>query len=38
MDRKKSQVFIVTGYSGAGKSTALGAFEDAGFYCIDNGI
>jgi UPF0042 nucleotide-binding protein len=32
-DRK---VFIVTGMSGAGKSQALKAFEDFGFYCIDN--
>lgn len=36
MDEKKSVLFIVTGYSGAGKSTALGAFEDAGFFCVDN--
>jgi UPF0042 nucleotide-binding protein len=27
---------VVTGRSGAGKSTALAAFEDAGFYCVDN--
>ena len=27
---------IVTGLSGAGKSVALNALEDAGFYCIDN--
>lgn len=27
---------ILTGYSGSGKSTALAAFEDAGFYCVDN--
>jgi len=26
----------LTGLSGAGKSTALKAFEDAGYYCIDN--
>lgn len=29
-------VFVVTGLSGAGKSAALKAFEDAGYYCIDN--
>lgn len=28
--------FVVTGRSGAGKSTAMAAFEDAGYYCIDN--
>jgi UPF0042 nucleotide-binding protein len=27
---------IVTGLSGAGKSTALAALEDVGFFCIDN--
>jgi UPF0042 nucleotide-binding protein len=27
---------IVTGLSGAGKSIALHALEDAGFYCVDN--
>jgi UPF0042 nucleotide-binding protein len=27
---------IVTGLSGAGKSQALAAFEDLGFYCLDN--
>jgi len=29
-------IFIITGLSGSGKSTALAALEDAGFYCIDN--
>ncbi len=29
-------IFIISGYSGSGKSTALTAFEDAGFYCVDN--
>ena len=28
--------FIVTGLSGSGKTIALQALEDAGFYCIDN--
>lgn len=27
---------IITGLSGAGKSHAMEAFEDAGFFCIDN--
>jgi len=30
------RVVIVTGLSGAGKSTALRALEDIGFYCADN--
>jgi len=28
--------FVVTGRSGAGKSTVMAAFEDAGFYSVDN--
>jgi UPF0042 nucleotide-binding protein len=31
-----SNIYIVTGRSGSGKSTAIAAFEDAGFYCVDN--
>lgn len=31
-----ANIFIITGYSGSGKSTALAALEDAGFYCVDN--
>ena len=31
-----TRVVIVTGLSGAGKSTALRALEDIGFYCADN--
>jgi RNase adapter protein RapZ len=30
------RLFIVTGLSGSGKTIALQAFEDAGFYCMDN--
>lgn len=30
------RLVIVTGMSGAGKSTALKVFEDGGFYCVDN--
>lgn len=30
------QLIIVTGMSGAGKSTAIKVLEDDGFYCIDN--
>src|SRR5688572_13793931 len=30
------RIVIVTGLSGAGKSTVLRALEDLGFYCADN--
>jgi len=30
------KIVIVTGMSGAGKTTALKIFEDAGFHCVDN--
>lgn len=29
-------VVVVTGLSGAGKSTAINALEDLGFFCVDN--
>ncbi|CAA9397567.1 MAG: RNase adapter protein RapZ [uncultured Rubrobacteraceae bacterium] len=32
----RRRIVIVTGLSGAGKSNALQAFEDAGYYCVDN--
>ncbi|MDH4097866.1 MAG: RNase adaptor protein RapZ, partial [Nitrospira sp.] len=27
---------IISGLSGSGKSLALKAFEDAGYFCVDN--
>ena len=27
---------MITGFSGAGKSTAMNVFEDAGYFCVDN--
>lgn len=27
---------VITGVSGAGKSTAMDVFEDAGYFCVDN--
>ncbi|MBL8330677.1 MAG: RNase adapter RapZ [Rubrivivax sp.] len=32
----RGEVVIVTGISGSGKSVALHALEDAGFFCVDN--
>lgn len=32
----EQHVIIVSGLSGGGKSTALNALEDLGYYCIDN--
>jgi RNase adapter protein RapZ len=34
--REANQLVILTGLSGSGKSTVLKAFEDMGFYCVDN--
>ncbi|MDY0186918.1 MAG: RNase adapter RapZ [Syntrophus sp. (in: bacteria)] len=33
---KSLRVVIITGLSGSGKTTALRALEDIGFYCVDN--
>lgn len=33
---KQRRMVIVTGMSGSGRSAALKAFEDIGFYCVDN--
>lgn len=32
----KMEVVIITGLSGAGKTTAVDWFEDQGYYCVDN--
>jgi UPF0042 nucleotide-binding protein len=33
---KHLAIIIITGLSGSGKSTAMAALEDSGFYCVDN--
>ena len=33
---KPMEIVLITGMSGSGKSVALHALEDAGFYCVDN--
>ena len=30
------ELVLITGMSGSGKSVALHALEDAGYYCVDN--
>ena len=32
----QTRMVVVTGLSGSGRSAALKAFEDVGFYCVDN--
>lgn len=32
----ETQLVIITGMSGAGKTVAMRSFEDLGFYCVDN--
>ena len=34
--RALEDLVVITGYSGAGKSTAMNVFEDAGYFCVDN--
>ncbi len=33
---KRGKIVIITGLSGSGKSTAIKALEDVGFFCVDN--
>jgi UPF0042 nucleotide-binding protein len=33
---KLRDLMVITGFSGAGKSTAMNVFEDAGYFCVDN--
>ena len=34
--REGTELVIITGMSGSGKASALKAFEDLGYYCVDN--
>jgi RNase adapter protein RapZ len=34
--RDGAELVIITGLSGSGKASALKAFEDLGYYCVDN--
>lgn len=33
---KRVELVVITGHSGAGKSEAIAAFEDGGYFCVDN--
>ena len=35
-DGRQVTMVVITGHSGAGKSEAIAAFEDGGFFCVDN--
>src|SRR5437868_354002 len=35
-DGRPGELVIITGMSGSGKASVLKAFEDLGFYCVDN--
>lgn len=36
MSEDSKRIVVLTGMSGSGKSTAIRALEDAGYFCIDN--
>src|SRR5579872_6473702 len=35
-NRPPGELVIITGMSGSGKASVLKAFEDLGYYCVDN--
>jgi RNase adapter protein RapZ len=35
-EAKPVDLVVITGYSGAGKTEAIAAFEDGGYFCVDN--
>jgi RNase adapter protein RapZ len=36
IESRLQDLVVITGFSGAGKSTAMNVFEDAGYFCVDN--
>ena len=36
IETRLQELVVITGFSGAGKSTAMNVFEDAGYFCVDN--
>jgi RNase adapter protein RapZ len=35
-ESRLDDLVVITGFSGAGKSSAMAVFEDAGYFCVDN--
>jgi len=35
-EERNVNLVLITGHSGAGKSEAIAAFEDSGYFCVDN--
>ena len=35
-EMSKSELLVVTGLSGAGKSVVIQCLEDIGYFCVDN--
>src|SRR4051812_35067912 len=35
-DTRLEDLVVISGFSGAGKTTAMNVFEDAGYFCVDN--
>src|ERR1700740_1222617 len=36
VETRLQHLVVITGFSGAGKSTAMNVFEEAGYFCVDN--
>src|ERR1700741_3191486 len=36
VETRLRDLVVISGFSGAGKSTAMAVFEDAGYFCVDN--
>jgi UPF0042 nucleotide-binding protein len=36
IESRLEDLVVITGFSGAGKSTVMNVFEDAGYFCVDN--
>ena len=36
MSARLNDLVVISGFSGAGKSSAMNVFDDAGYFCVDN--